>query len=597
MAEAAVERVERLLDVTTAFSHALTPTEVAQVVIDQAFDQLGASKCLVMSLDSTGSFIELVTETGIPDEEVGSWSRLPLDLDVPATEVVRTGQPIWLSSHADRLGRYPLLAESPIAAVGSSAAIPLIVDDRIAGVLGIAFDEERELTEAERTFALVLARQCAQALDRTRLFEAERQARASAELVSLRMTRLQEVVASITRALTAGEASEIILRQAIDVLGATVGSVLLLSDDGTALEIVGQLNYPGDVLAGWHRIPLDLHVQATEAFLGGVPVWIHSRQEAIERYPVLAKSRMTGANAFAAIPLIADGETIGVMGLSFPEAREFRAEDRLFLSLLSHQGALALERARLFEAEQRARATAEAAVRSREEFLSIAAHELKTPLTSVKGFAQMLSRQLRNPQASPERVQGLAASLESQVLRLEALVADLLDVSRIEQGRLALRVAPADLVEIAERSLAQFESAPERTERHALVLDASGPAPGVWDAGRIEQVLVNLISNALKYSPQGGTVSVRIANDAGHAVVIVRDEGLGIAPDEIERLFAPFTRAVDTRHTVSGSGLGLYITARIVGAHGGEISVESAPGAGSAFTVRLPRTPPTAEPS
>jgi signal transduction histidine kinase len=228
-------------------------------------------------------------------------------------------------------------------------------------------------------------------------------------------------------------------------------------------------------------------------------------------------------------------------------------------------------------------------VRQREEFVSIASHELRTPLTTLKGYVQLLAREMKSAAASPETLGEYIEALEEQVGRFEALVNDLLDASRAQRGRLELDCQAMDLASLARHVLARFEHDTLRTEKHTLDVDAPAPVVGIWDPARIDQVLTNLISNAIKYSPDGGTIGIRVREEDGAAVVSISDQGVGIAPEEQASLFQPFVRG-RAGHGVGGTGLGLYISAQIVERHGGTISVESEPGAGSTFTVRLPRT-------
>lgn len=168
------------------------------------------------------------------------------------------------------------------------------------------------------------------------------------------------------------------------------------------------------------------------------------------------------------------------------------------------------------------------------------------------------------------------------------MVNDLLDTARIQQGRLALRLAPCDLAAIAREVLQRAEEAPERTTRHTLVLDAPASVPGVWDGERLDQVLTNLVSNALKYSPDGGEVRVRVAPTAEGATIAVSDQGIGMASDEATRLFEPFARGTTLRDVVGGTGLGLYIVRQNIEQHGGSVVIESTPGVGTTITARLP---------
>ena len=252
---------------------------------------------------------------------------------------------------------------------------------------------------------------------------------------------------------------------------------------------------------------------------------------------------------------------------------------------VSQQRALA-EHARLLDEEQAARQQAEAAVRTRTEFLSVAAHELKTPITSLRVFASLLVRQLQGgSQVQPERLLTALGMIDQQSDKLSRLIDQLLDVSRIEAGRLSLARERLELMELVRSAVI---SARATTQTHDLTV--SGP-DDVWasvDGLRIDQVLANLLTNAIKYSPNGGQIDVTVAAIGADAVQIaVRDRGIGIPEPTRELIFDRFYRVDETGPT-SGMGLGLYICRQIVELHGGTIEAEAAPERGTRFTVTLP---------
>jgi PAS domain S-box-containing protein len=246
------------------------------------------------------------------------------------------------------------------------------------------------------------------------------------------------------------------------------------------------------------------------------------------------------------------------------------------------------ERDATLQREQQARREAEAAVRARDEFLAIASHELKTPLTVIKGNAEMLARQLEQVTPDEERMRRLVARVGSQLDRVEELINDLLDLSRLRHGQLSLRKQPLDLVALAATVIERFQSSGEERAKYTLRFEALGTVFAVADAERIEQVLTNLLGNAIKYSPGGGAITVEVRTDTDDAVLRVTDQGIGIATDEQQRIFEPFSRTSAAAAVASGVGIGLYVTAQIVARHGGTITVTSQPGQGSCFTVRLP---------
>ncbi len=237
---------------------------------------------------------------------------------------------------------------------------------------------------------------------------------------------------------------------------------------------------------------------------------------------------------------------------------------------------------------------AQAEVRERDEFLSIASHELRTPVTALQLQLQMLQRAAeRSVTTLPALLAGKVDGLEKQCRRLAVLVNELLDVSRMRLGRLELKLEEVDLAELAAETLANLREQ-IRGAGCAVRLDAAAPAVGQWDRLRIEQVFTNLLANAIKFG-QGKPVLVRVTSEPELAHLSVADQGIGIPAEHQLRVFDRFERAVSSTN-FGGLGLGLYISRQIVEAHGGAIRLESTPGAGTTFTVDLPRVPgPTAQ--
>ena len=224
------------------------------------------------------------------------------------------------------------------------------------------------------------------------------------------------------------------------------------------------------------------------------------------------------------------------------------------------------------------------ASRLKDDFLSMASHELRTPLTTLRLHAETLGRTLRKIDVADERIERKLSAMDSQFDRMESLVHTLLDVSRITAGRLVLDLAACDVGELAREVVERFESQADTVDELRL---RAGSVVGCWDRMRIDQVITNLVSNALKYGA-GKPVEVTVDERDGAAVLVVSDQGVGIAPESQDRIFDRFERAANT-YPVSGLGLGLWIAKRMVEAHAGKIIVESSPGAGATFTVTLPR--------
>jgi PAS domain S-box-containing protein len=226
-------------------------------------------------------------------------------------------------------------------------------------------------------------------------------------------------------------------------------------------------------------------------------------------------------------------------------------------------------------------------VRARDEFLSIASHELRTPVTALHVQLQMLQRVVeRSGVAVPEPVKERVTALDRQVRRLAGLVEALLDLSRIRLGRLELSREPVDVAALAGEVAAPYQADPGMANGSLLRVIAPGPAVGSLDRVRIEQVLENLVANAVKFG-EGRAIEIRVERDGALLRVAVTDHGVGIDADQRERIFGRFERAAPAQH-YPGLGLGLYVSREIVEAHGGHIRAEGAPGKGATFTVELP---------
>jgi len=286
------------------------------------------------------------------------------------------------------------------------------------------------------------------------------------------------------------------------------------------------------------------------------------------------------------IPLSMRGKTFGAMTLlSTQSARIYNDQDLLMAEDLAHRISLALDNAQLYR-------QAQAAIQARDEFLSIASHELKTPLTPLKIQTQALMRTLRTKslaEVQTDRLEKMLLISERQLGRLSKLIDDLLDVSRISNGKLCLNLEEFDLVElihgVTDRFTAQLAAA-----GCTLKFDALEPILVQWDRLRTEQVVTNLLTNAMKYGsgkPIEAQVQLHSSDGINRVTFSFCDQGIGIAPEDQVRVFQRFERVASGTH-VSGLGLGLYIVKQIIEAHGGQIFVQSELGKGSVFSVTMP---------
>jgi PAS domain S-box-containing protein len=245
------------------------------------------------------------------------------------------------------------------------------------------------------------------------------------------------------------------------------------------------------------------------------------------------------------------------------------------------------ERIRLLEREQAARAEAQEAVHLRDVFFSVAGHELRTPLTTLLGTVHLIQRRAEREGILTERDQRAFEVVMTQTQRLNRMIEALLDVSRLETGQLSLVRAPLDIRVLARQVMNEIQ--PTLTQHTIAYTAPEQPLMVEGDMLRLEQVLQNLIQNAVKYSPNGGAIHVQLRQEGATACVDVTDNGIGIPKEALERLFTRFYRAGNVEaEQISGLGIGLYVVKEIVTLHGGTITVESVEGVGSTFTVCLP---------
>jgi PAS domain S-box-containing protein len=370
-----------------------------------------------------------------------------------------------------------------------------------------------------------------------------------------------------------------LLDRIAEALGADTVAVLLLDEEDQVLVARAAKGIEEEVERGV-RIPLG------RGFAGRIaaerrPIVLSDVDHADVLNPIL---RQKGIRSLLGVPLTVQGNVIGVLHVGSLRPRSFADDDVRFLQVVADRAALAIEHARLYEEARQARhnaSEAESALRARDEFLGVAAHELKTPMTSAKIAAQLLQRSFKDVPLDPAQRRSID-TIDRQISKLGRLVTHLLDAVRTQAGPLALQFAPVDLVQLVRDVVAE---AAELSARHTITLDAPLSLEMNADAMRIEQVLLNLLENAVKFTPNGGPIEVRLASAARTVVLSVRDHGVGVAPGHLPRIFDRFYQASDNR---SGMGLGLYIVRQIVEQHGGTIYAESPPDGGTRFVVSLP---------
>lgn len=290
--------------------------------------------------------------------------------------------------------------------------------------------------------------------------------------------------------------------------------------------------------------------------------------------------RLLEPRSLMVIPQVARDRLVGMLVFAARVSGRYSPADLGLANEIGSRVGLVVENARLS--------------RAREEFMSTAIHEIKTPIAVIKTAVQLM--QQLPPERREARLDDLLARLDRQVNRLTRLVTDVLEVSRLDLKRITLTRRPTDLAGLVKRIVHEMQGV---SSRHELVIVRNDAITIDVDPDRIEQVLTNLIDNAIKYSPAGGPIEIESRRNGDSVVVSVRDRGIGIARDKQARIFERFYRAhagTPYEHT-SSLGVGLYLSHEFVERHGGEMWFESSEGEGSRFAFRLPLTPPPKEPA
>ncbi|APR78348.1 Sensory box histidine kinase [Minicystis rosea] len=567
----------------------------SEVVLDRLLEKL-MTVCLEAAGAQRGALIldeegaRVVRAVGVVSEAV-SVAPTPLAAagELPCTlieDVFRTGDSVVLADAAHQ-GRFTGDPHIAARAVRSVLAVPIRKQARTAGVLYLENDlTTRAFTTCRVRVVELLSSEIAVSLDNSLLFEKlkiEIGERARAEQ-ALRF--LAEASALLSESLDYEATLVKVARLAVPYLAdwcvvdvfdraATLERVAAAHFDPVKDPLLRELceRYPPRPESG---------IPAAVAIRTGAPYLCADLSDALlaaistdTRHIELI--RALGSRSLIAVPLIARDRSLGAMTFFTASTRLTYGPTEVALAEeLARRAAFSIDNARLYQQAQEA-------IRLREDFVAVASHELNTPITSLQLAVQALSRSKISPPS--ERLNRALLLVERQGLRLATLVGEMLDISRIREGRLELDVEPVDLSRVARDAIDRLSSDLERA-RCTISLHADVPVTGLWDRARLVQVATNLLTNAAKFG-KGKPIAVTVDAHAGTARLVVEDQGIGIDPAQLSRIFDRFERGVSVEH-YGGLGLGLYIVREIVGALGGSVRAVSTIGSGSSFVVELP---------
>jgi signal transduction histidine kinase len=593
-AERAASQAHRIAQTTGALGQARTSAEAIETILQEPLHWLSADGGVFLVLSKEETHVTVARAVGYPLPTGATWDLGSFGEHSPLLETMRRLAPIVIKSAATRKPEYSEWStQGPWRDREASLILPIVIERRAVAFVQLDFTRSREFTADEHEYLYVLCSRAAQAIDRTWSHEAAEKARTDAEslkeradaellerqkteqalrasetryrALATRTTRFHALTASLSEAASMTAVTQAIIEQAHLVVGASEGEIKLAGDEGWQLE------------AG---------LCAAQAVNSRRPVFVGSLVEAQTQFwrsAILAADR--GFSSSAALPLLVDNTVIGVLEFHFTAPVNFDDEYQALLISVAQHCTQALDRARLYEQAERARADAEAANRLKDDFVSTVSHELRTPLNAILGWASMLRTDAIDSEVVPKALDSIYRNASRQA----KLVDDLLDFSRMASGRTALDVEHIDAANLI-RGIVESVIPVAAANQIDIELSAIPEATLRGDVRRLEQVLVNLLGNALKFTPAGGRIMVSARTINRNFEVRVADDGIGIDPTFLPYVFDRFRQGDSTTtRNHAGLGLGLSIAKQLVEAHKGSIRVESGgAGKGTAFIVTLP---------
>jgi signal transduction histidine kinase len=403
------------------------------------------------------------------------------------------------------------------------------------------------------------------------------------------LTVVADIASAMLSPLELSQVLDVALEKASRAVGAPYGSITLLSPDKTHLEFAAVYGLSPGYGERFREIGLpraDPSSPSGMAVTTGKPYWVKD----IARHPLCANwkhlSLGEGVRALICVPLVVGGEPAGTLNQYMPEPHRFRAREVRLLQVVAQQVSLAVERARLYDRLKLQHAAALAASEHKSRFLATMSHELRSPMTAIVGFADILREQIPGS-LNTEQIRDVRM-ISASAQHIMAVLNDALDVARIEAGQLECLIEPVNAAEVMGE-VADMLAPLARAKRLALdIREPREPLMVRCDRQRSKQILVNLVSNAIKFTARGH-IKVSGFRDAAvphRAGIAVSDTGIGLRPDQVPLLFQEFQQ-LPTPYQHLGSGLGLAISLKLARLMGGDIEVQSDYGHGSTFTLKL----------
>lgn len=534
-AERKLRELSFLREVAELAASARDWDEMLRIVIDRTTDAMAVEVSSLYLIERREGVLRLVATNGLNRRYIGK-----------ATLRVGEGITGWVANARVPLAAPDVRADPRFKWVPgvdeerftSMLSVPLLIRDEIVGVVNVQSVKRRDWDREEIEFLQTIANQVAGIIEKGRLGrEAERKLR--------EVSALFEVSNVLTSTLVLDEVLSLIVDRLVRVYPGAAGAIFLREDD-------------------------ELRERARSGDLSKSMAQT-ARQSVAEARPIVQGGEL-------ALPLLAGDRLLGAVALRVPDGVELADEEVSFVGALANQAALAIDKAALYALERQTTQRLRELERARGEFVAVVTHDLRTPLSVIRGYLDLLAEHDGKRRIPVDEA-------VAQVKRLDGLVDRILHGVRSERPELSLKRTRFDLR--AAIAAALGEVAP-LASRHRVVAPRRGTA--IWvraDRRRVGDVVAGLVHNATKYSPEGTRIAVRLEKRADRAIVRVSDEGPGVPPEERPRIFEPYGRGA-AHGEIAGSGIGLFASRRVIGALGGEVWYEDAPGGGSTFAFSVP---------
>ncbi len=559
-----MKRLDHLRDIDEVTRKALPLPQLLQAVLEQVSNYFKVDTLSMLLVED--DHLRVSAALGAVADEVRLGVRIRLGSGFESKLLASEG-PLIL----DHLENEEVLSPTLRAAqIHSILGAPLVVGEHHIGVIHLGLASPRRFTVEEVELIQRVA-------DRVALAVAHARAIDELQRANKRLRVLHALAADLSRRATPGEVVATLVRHVHGAAANASASVVYLVE-GDSLRLAAQRGLSLKALRKLEKLDRNSRrMPLTEAFYSGQPLWLSDPAAIASAFPNLTKSTIAPEEfqACLAIPLVAEGEPIGAFAVSFREPRAFDSAARFFFESVARECAFALARARLLDESARAS-------RAKDEFLAMLGHELRNPLAPIVTALRLISLRANDRSREYEII-------ERQVAHLMRLVDDLLDVSRIARGKVEMRRDTLEVSKIVANA-AEVASPLIEERRHQLTLEVEEGLAVTGDAARLQQVIVNLLTNAAKYTDPGGSIAVRAARSGEQAVIRVEDNGIGIPASVLPHVFERFYQGPrDQSRAQGGLGLGLAIVQNIVRLHRGEVVARSAgPEKGSEFVVCLP---------